>query len=243
MRAVAFVTSLLLVASPAAGLAEGDRPAIRAGVRAARTAGLERAERRLLGRALAAAVRMAPRADRRDLGELLRDPALRVTREGGVAKLVGSAYAASLSEGKLRLESRRLEWSPQRQWGGSGFLVSGPFRYKQPGVLATDTSTGREVPLTYAVYGRLEQDYRDPRRVIVVDPTVEPVDAPHTYRYKPGSGAMKQLLGAVGKEVARLYPDAAKMIIWRDRDTAGYGAATGRGRQKTMDYDLALFRR
>jgi hypothetical protein len=225
----------------------GARVAIRAGLTAAKAAGLDRAARRELGRSLSAAARAATRADRRDLGALLRDGSLRVELGARGPALVGGEHRATLVEGKLRLESRRLEWAPQREPAttplGFRFLVSGPFRYRQPGVKAIDTASGREVELPYAVYGRLEQDRRDPRRVIVFDPTVEPVDTPHTYRYKPGPGAMKQLLGAVGKEVARLYPDAEQMVVWRDRDTAGYGAGSGRDKQKTMAYDLRLFRR
>lgn len=248
MRPLSLALSLLSLSFGSRASADpGAWAAIRAGLTAAKTAGLDRAARRDLGRSLSTASRAATRADRRDLGALLRDSGLRVELGAHGPALVGSEHRATLEGGKLRLESRRLEWAPQREPAttplGFRFLVSGPFRYRQPGVTALDTASGREVKLGYVVFGRLEQDRRDPRRVIVFDPTVEPVDTPHTYRYKPGPGAMKQLLAAVGKEVARLYPEAEQMVVWRDRDTDGYGAGSGRGKQKTMEYDLRLFRR
>ncbi len=249
MRPLPLLTLSLLslwLGAPAAA-DPGARAGLRAGLVAAKAAGLDRTTRRDLGRSLAAAARAATRADRRDLGALLRDGSLRVERGARGPELVGSEHRARLVDGRLFLESRRLEWSPQREPAstplGFRFLVSGPFRYRQPGVRALDTTSGREVELSYAVFGRLEQDRRDPRRVIVFDPTVEPSDTPHTYRYRPGPGAMKQLLAAVGKEVARLYPEAEQMVVWRDHDTDGYGAGSERGKQKTMEYDLRLFRR
>lgn len=217
---------------------------------AARAAGLSRQERQQLGRALLSAAKQGPRGDRRDLQGLLDEPRLTITKSGSSVTLTGPRHTATLAGGKLSLRSTTLKFSAREDWGFRGGkytkLRSGSFSIDQPGISAKDTKSGQSVKLTYRVFGQVLEDRHDARRLIVFDPTVEPVDKAHTYRYKPGPAAMKSLLQRVGRELAREFPGAQKLVVQRWRDTQGYGARkdgqSAKAKDKEMVYDLKLFR-
>jgi len=246
---------LLLVVSTAwTGAAQARDPGwigrYRNAVRAASAAGVPRAERRAVGREVRRAAQQGSAADRKDLRRMLDDPGLRVSRGPGGLTLEGGDHRASLESGRLVLKNRNLEWTGTEEWGFLGGRYtkfrSGYFRLNKGGIAARDTSTGRDTRQTYSVWGLATEDRNDPRRLLVIDPTVEPVGQAHTYRFKPGSGAMKTLLRAVGRELGRMFPKAQTLVVKRWRDTAGYADRDKGGPKsvdKVMEYDMALFRR
>jgi hypothetical protein len=215
----------------------------RRALRAAAGAGISRSQRRELGDALRRAARQATTADRKDLARMLDGANLAVTRGPAGVTLEGRRYRARLQSGRLVLNNRNLQWGESSEWGfrdGTYSKIrSGNFRLLQPNTTARDTRTDRDTRLTYAVWGLATEDRTDPRRLYVIDPTVEPVGHAHTYRFKPGPGAMKTLLRATGRELARLFPEARTLVVRRWRDTAGYDGNA----EKTMEYDMELFRR
>lgn len=243
-RTLTMVVLLVSFALPAAARERaGWFGRYRNAVRAAARAGIPRGERRALGTALRQAARQATPADRKDLARMLGDTGLRVERSPAGVTLESSTHRASLRSGRLVLQNRNLQWGATDEWGFRGGkytkIRSGHFRLTKPGIAARDTTTGRDTRLSYAVWGLAAEDRADPRRLYVIDPTVEPVGRSHTYRYRPGPGAMKTLLRAVGRELARKFPDARTLVVRRWRDTAGYQS----GAEKTMEYDMRLFRR
>jgi hypothetical protein len=254
MRRARITLLLLVVCTSWTVAARGDRAgwfrSYRNAVRAASAAGFRRAERRAVGDELRRAAQQSSAADRKDLRRVLDDPALGVSRGPGGVSLEGGGYRVTLQAGRLALQSRDLQWSATDEWGFRGGsytkLRSGHFRLEKSGIAARDTRTGEDTRLTYSVWGVAAEDRRDPRRLMVIDPTVEPVGQAHTYRFKPGAGAMKTLLRAVGRELGRLFPRAQTLVVSRWRDTAGYAGRENGGPKsvdKVMEYDMALFRR
>ncbi len=199
--------------------------------------GATRAQRKQWGDVVRKAVRRAGRGAMRDLRTIIKHPSVSVHRDdpsnGAVRlRLLGLNHQAELSRGRLAVGHRHFSVQPANHYMPDGKR----FSFTHKGVEVTRAEDKQKLKVDYKVNGLA---FKDGGTVAVQHLVVKPDGAALDYSLKPGVRQMTSMLRDVGREMARLYPDARRLEIDRYRATMGYEGP----KKRVKEYDLDLFRR